>query len=111
MKNHSINLTYLDKEFEVICDKTRKGITCGYLTKHEDGYTHYYINVKFYDTKEIKPYYYPDAFQVHLTAVDKNIQREIITPPIVHPPHPKRLVIEDILGTNSKDIYTNISHR
>ena len=39
----------LNKEFEVVYDGIRKGKTCGYVTKFEDGYTHNYIKVKFSD--------------------------------------------------------------
>ncbi len=107
---------FLNKEFDVTVDKDRKGKTCGYTTKFEGGFNHYYIKVKFYDTGEEKYFYFPDQFRFHLEAVDKKIQSEIID--IINQRSCKairiwekpekikrRILFGAAYGKNSRDIY------
>ena len=105
-QKHDAFMEILNKEFDVIHDTHWKGKTCGYITKFEGGYTHYYIKVKFFDGEE-KAFYFPDQFRFHLKAVDQKIQAEIMDLMTGKPPEPpeRKLIFGAVYGTNSRDIY------
>lgn len=108
-QKHDAFMEILNKEFDVIHNTFGEGGTCGYTTKFEGGYTHYYIKVKFFDGEE-KAFYFPDQFRFHLKAVDKEIQDKILAcmliPPVFPPDiSPRRLVFGAVYGTNSRDMY------
>ena len=97
-----INIALLEKEFEVIHDKKGMGKTCGYIRKREDGFEHYYLKIKFYETGEIGEFYYPDQFKLHLKACDPQIQQNILNPV---PSKKPRLIFDTNLGSNTRTLY------